>query len=124
MFDRFFDCLNTRRLEEGREKRKPDLDPYKSDKDSRLTVSTVFCLNYAVVLDSVNLQWLEKDFLGYLRDWDKCVSKQEGYTKDEKQRMTLSKETLKGLIMTGTVWLIAWSKVITNNFFSLTLPCV
>ena len=42
MFDRFFDCLNTRRLKEGREKRKPDLDPYRSATDSRLHVSTTF----------------------------------------------------------------------------------
>ena len=39
MFDRFFDCMNTRRLSEGREKRKPDLNPYRSDKDPRLTVN-------------------------------------------------------------------------------------
>ena len=39
MFDRFFDCMNTRRLSEGREKRKPDLNPYQSDKDPRLTVN-------------------------------------------------------------------------------------
>ena len=41
MFDRFFDCLNTRRVGEGKEKRKPDLDPYTSDEDTRLTVSWV-----------------------------------------------------------------------------------
>ena len=39
MFDKFFDCLNTRRAGEGKEKRKPDLEPYWSDKDVRFTVS-------------------------------------------------------------------------------------
>lgn len=38
MFDRFFDCLNTRNAVEGKHKRKPDLDPYRSDKDARLKV--------------------------------------------------------------------------------------
>ena len=38
MFDKFFDCLNTRRSGEGREKRKPDLEPYRSDKDVRFDV--------------------------------------------------------------------------------------
>ena len=33
IFDKFFDCLNTPRLGEGREKRKPDLEQYRSDKD-------------------------------------------------------------------------------------------
>ena len=40
LFDKFFDCLNTRRAGEGKEKRKPDLDPYRSDKDVRLHVSS------------------------------------------------------------------------------------
>ncbi len=36
-FDRFFDCLNVRCTTEGRNKRKPDLRPYCSPCDSRLT---------------------------------------------------------------------------------------
>ena len=39
MFDKFFDCLNTRRIGEGKEKRKPDLDPYTSINDKRFAVS-------------------------------------------------------------------------------------
>ena len=38
MFDRFFDCMNTRNLEEAKQKRKPDLKPYFSPTDSRLKV--------------------------------------------------------------------------------------
>ena len=38
MFDKFFDCLNTRRHGEGKERRKPDLEPYRSGKDVRFTV--------------------------------------------------------------------------------------
>lgn len=38
MFDKFFDCLNTRRGGEGKEKRKPDLEPYRSAKDKRFSV--------------------------------------------------------------------------------------
>ena len=33
--------MNTRRLTEGKEKRKPDLDPYRSPNDARLTVSII-----------------------------------------------------------------------------------
>ena len=44
-FDRFFDCLNVRCTQEGIQKRKPDLRPYRDPSDSRLTVS---------VLDSIN----------------------------------------------------------------------
>ena len=38
MFDKFFDCLNTRDLEEGMKKRKPDLNGYFSENDSRFKV--------------------------------------------------------------------------------------
>ena len=39
IFDKFFDCLNTRRIGEGKESRKPDKEPYWSVKDERFTVS-------------------------------------------------------------------------------------
>ena len=39
MFDRFFDCLNTQNASEGKRKRKPDLDPYRSVEDKRFKVS-------------------------------------------------------------------------------------
>ena len=38
-FDKFFDCLNVRSLDEHRRKRKPNLKPYTSSSDERLTVS-------------------------------------------------------------------------------------
>ena len=38
MFDKFFDCMNTRNLDEGMRKLKPDLNGYFSEKDSRLKV--------------------------------------------------------------------------------------
>ncbi len=39
MFDKIFDCLNTRRIGEGKEKRKPDLDSYTSINDKQFDVS-------------------------------------------------------------------------------------
>ena len=38
-FDKFFDCMNVCSLAEGKYKRKPDLRPYRSASDPRLTVS-------------------------------------------------------------------------------------
>ena len=40
MFDRFFDMLNVRSLDEWAFKRKEDLKPYYSPNDDRLKVST------------------------------------------------------------------------------------
>ena len=37
-FDKFFDCLNVRSLDECVERRKPDKRPYKYKDDSRLKV--------------------------------------------------------------------------------------
>ena len=49
MFDRFFDCLNTRDAREGKQKRKPDLESYRSVEDKRFDVS------FVVITLSVNL---------------------------------------------------------------------
>ena len=49
MFDKFFDCLNTRRAGEGKQKRKPDLDPYRSDKDFRFEVCSWCVVYYCTV---------------------------------------------------------------------------
>ena len=38
-FDRFFDMLNTRSMEESIYKRKPDLAPYRTSEDTRLKVT-------------------------------------------------------------------------------------
>ena len=38
LFDKFFDCLNVRNLDEWAKKRKPDLKPYSSPDDNRLQV--------------------------------------------------------------------------------------
>ena len=48
-FDRFFYCLNTRHPKEGILKRKPDLNPYTSPTDERLTNSI---LNLCTVMSS------------------------------------------------------------------------
>ena len=40
-FDNFFDCLNVRGLDEHIKKRKPDLAPYRSLGDKRLTVCLI-----------------------------------------------------------------------------------
>uniref|UniRef100_A0A1X7U031 Transposable element P transposase n=1 Tax=Amphimedon queenslandica TaxID=400682 RepID=A0A1X7U031_AMPQE len=81
MNDKFFDCLNTRHLEEGKRKRKPDLDPYRSVNDRRF-------------------KWLVEDFLGYLDEWKKSVEEREGFSIDDKKRTMLSQETLDGIQMT------------------------
>lgn len=43
-FDKFFDCLNVRNLDEWALKKKPDLKPYSSPDDDRLQVNSGFCI--------------------------------------------------------------------------------
>lgn len=81
MMDRFFDCLNTRSTVEGVYKRKPDLLPYTSVTD-------------------VRFNFLECDFLQYLNAWRQSVASREGYTTQQKNKMFLTHQTFKGLIMT------------------------
>ena len=46
------------------------------------------------------LQWLEKEFVGYLAEWDAMVEAREQFSAAEK-KMKLSQDTLEGLRMTG-----------------------
>ena len=48
-------------------------------------------------------QWLEREFLGYIKEWEKSIEMREGYSKTEKNKMLLSDETRKGLKMTGMI---------------------
>ena len=82
LMDRFFDCLNTRHLHEGARKLKPDLDPYTSENDPRFT-------------------FLVNEFLQYLLDWKDSVEQRPGpFTKSERQKMMLTHQTFRGLVMT------------------------
>ena len=49
------------------------------------------------------VQWLEKEFLGYLYEWKASVDSREGLTPTEKAKMCLSREILEGLHITGMV---------------------
>ena len=62
----------------------------------------------------MHLQWLENDFLGYLREWEESIEQRDGYSKDDKRRMTLSQETMRGLRMTG-MFSIASEKFIRRD---------
>lgn len=55
MFDKFFDCLNARQAGEGKQKRKPDLNPYRSKEDRRLLVSTPLHGKYPIQVMSLRL---------------------------------------------------------------------
>lgn len=48
IFDKFFDCLNTRNLKEAQLKRKPDLRGYFSPKDTRINVGHMQQHNYTL----------------------------------------------------------------------------
>ncbi len=99
--DRFFDMLNTRSLEEGSKKRKPDLDPYRTADDHRLKVYTY---HYSIAELYHNFtQWLESDFLQYLKEWELCVACRPNFTAAEKKKMLLSDETRLGLKVTGII---------------------
>lgn len=50
-----------------------------------------------------NFQFL-LDFLKYIEDWKWEVEKREGFTKSEKDKMFLSKQTYDGIKSTGTFY--------------------
>jgi hypothetical protein len=81
--NKFFDCLNTRNLYEGRNTRNPNLAPYTAIDDAWLT-------------------WLIDDFLKYFDDWKVAVENRPGqFSKSEKSAMMLSYQTLEGFQITA-----------------------
>lgn len=73
--------MNVRSLDEGHRKRKPDLLPYTTVEDPRF-------------------QFLQ-DFLRFLEEWRQSVSERPGsFTQSERQKMFLTHQTYKGLVMT------------------------
>lgn len=99
MFDKFFDCLNVRHPTEHIRHRKPFLRPYTSTDDERFTVCYALTISYFNNNNACMLQWLEKDFLGYLQEWEDSVeSRTDG---KDNSTMLLSRETIEGLHITG-----------------------
>ena len=82
LMDRFFDCLNTRNRFEANHTRKPDILPYTQINDTRF-------------------DFLEGEFLQYLENWRDSVKNRQGpYSPADRQKMFLSHQTYKGLVMT------------------------
>ena len=77
--NRFFDCLNTRNLYEGRNKINSDLNAYTRKDDQRF-------------------HYLLNDFLGYFEDWKQSAEQRSGnFTSKEVAAMQLSQQTIDGL---------------------------
>ena len=78
------------------------MKPYSSASDERLLVGfAIVTYMYMQTHYILNLQWLERDFLDYLNEWRSSVAGRDGFTSAEKAMMTLSRETLEGLRVTG-----------------------
>ena len=60
---------------------------------------------------------MEKDFLGYLKEWKTAVESDKELNADEKRRMLLSQETMEGLEITGIVYI----HVYVHSVYSYTL---
>ena len=79
--NKWFDIMNTKNLNEARQKRNPELEPFSDVND-------------------VRLEWLENDFLAYFDEWERAVNALPHLSKKKKSQMLLSKQTLKGLRFT------------------------
>jgi hypothetical protein len=49
-FDKFFDCLNGRNLQEHHHRKKPNLAPYSSPTDERLSVCELQIYSYIIIM--------------------------------------------------------------------------
>ena len=82
MMNSFFDCCNVRNNDEGRNSRNAFKEPYTDVNDERFV-------------------WLKKDFLEFFRSWEKSVQSRPGeFTKGERGKMFISKQSMDGLKIT------------------------
>ena len=57
--------------------------------------------SYNLTVTTPTFQWLSKDFLGYLTEWETEVASLPGVKPAEKQKLTLSSEMMDGVKITG-----------------------
>ena len=82
MMDSFFDCLNTRSIDEGTHKRKPFLAPYNDKNDIRFS-------------------WIKETFIEYFVEWRQSINQRPGeYTDSDKSKMFISRQTYEGILIT------------------------
>ena len=99
--------IHVRSTSEHQRKRKPFLAPYTSVHDERF-------------------QWLESNFLRYLREWLQSTKEREGdFTKNARSKMFLSWQTYEGLQITvhsvieATRFVLTSNSVVTCNHFPM-----
>ena len=124
MMDRFFDCLNVRRLGQDVETKKPELAPYRNANDWRFEVTISFSVQTMTLFSTFHItycpsclpssttyimatiflfpQWLKEEFLTFLEEWEKQSMARVQLNKKDRMRSCLSSETLEGLRITGT----------------------
>lgn len=111
LFDRFFDMLNTRAIDEGIRRRKPDLKAYEKVDDARFQVNVLHF--WVFIINGLILQWLEQTFLKYIDDWERYVKSKDAIPKAAKQFCMLPPQTIKGLKICG-------KQLLCNPQFDLT----
>lgn len=82
MLNTFFDCLNARSFTEHITTRNPNVAPYENLSDPRL-------------------DWLNNDFLHYLRSWKSYTENYPETTVSDQEKMFLSQQTFEGLCITA-----------------------
>ena len=78
MFDKYFDCMNSRNTTEAHRKQKPDLARNESEGDNRF-------------------DWLVNTFLAYLQNWKKSIEATPNITASQKAKMFISWQTYETL---------------------------
>ena len=101
-WDKYFDCLNVRCLEEHRRKRKPFLASYTDENDYRF-------------------EWLQNTFLHYFRSWKESIDKRNGeFSKRDRANMFIPEQTYEGILIT-TYSVISAVKFLLSQGFSYVL---
>lgn len=97
LMDRFFDCLNSRHWGEAEQRKKPDLAPYVDVNDGRFL-------------------FLQVEFLQYIEEWRMSTENRPGdFSKAARQKMFLTHQTYKGLVMTVNAFVEVCQYLLQNG---------
>jgi hypothetical protein len=98
MMDSFFDILNIRNTVEGKHKRKPFLEPFRSVNDSRF-------------------QWLQDVFLPYFESWRQSIKNRPGnFTANDRNNMFISWQTYEGITISTLAVIEVVKYLLQQNF--------
>ena len=61
----------------------------------------MYHFRYCFIKFAFTIQWLEKEFLSYVKEWEASVERRKEFSPKDKKMMLLAEETRLGITVNG-----------------------